>query len=376
MSEQNTNRTVRTLKSLAVVAAAALAGSATVSRGAAIVVMPGATTGVNDVTSIGVQVDPGAATSAGTVTAVGGVGAAFRTGTSYTVNYANTVDKVEDITAGGTTYAAFGFANNVIERSTGAPNDIVWETGTVSGSTINLTGLSVSGDHEMLDTNAINQGLDNVFSTQVGTSGANPVGNNTNVARVDLLFTSGLKTAANSSFFVTDRGNVDQHDPFAVAAITSLDANGNPASYGPLLQLNAFTWGNTDLTGNPANITLRTDLDVPNDPLHPSDEEIEGVGGVAITTAELAGATGETIYGYSLFSTDLKVTGNGSGTQLDNYTNGNVYGNDDSTDVGGGLDPASTLAVLYVAVPEPTTAAIAGVAACGLLLGRRRRAMA
>ena len=379
MYEQINQSIAARIKPLALAAAAAVvAGSASVGRASPIVVTPGSTPGVNDVTSVQIERDLGTApTSAGTVTGVGGSGAAFQSGNSYTVLYGNNIDKVENITAGGTTYAAFGLADNAIRRFTGANNDIVWEsgkqTGTTNGSTVTLDGTPVSGDHEVFDQNAINMGADNLFSTITG-PGGNPAGNNTNVARVDLLFSSGVKSATNAAFFVADRGASDLHDPFAIAAITSLDASGNPASYGQLLKLNAYTWGKTDLVPDQEHVVLRTDNDIPNDPLHPSDELTESVGGVAITTAELAGTTGETIYGYSLFGPALTVSGNGSGTQLDNWTNAGVYGHADFNNYGGGLDPAATLAVLYVAVPEPTTASIAMIAAGGLLLGRRRKA--
>ncbi len=362
-------------------AVAAVLGSAAVSS-AQSVEIPGVSAGVNNVTSVTTRLDTGTATSVTGVT--GAPSSNFNSSAKFTVNYAGDLDRVLTATAGGTTYAATGLATNVVRRFVGPNNDQLWYTGTfsgnTSGSTVSLNGPALGGFTQAFDSNSLNVGADNLFSTKATGTGSNPVGNTTNVDRVDMLFSTGLTTSTGAAFVVTDRGASNDHDAFDVAAITSLDANGNPASYGPLLAFKDGTWGTANLTSPTEEVVLRKNDNLPNDTFHPSDFTSPGqaVGGVALTTAALdGGVAGQTIYGYSLFSADMTVTGNGSGTQLVNYTNSSVYGLADSTSTEGGLDPAATIAVLYTSntptVPEPATATLATSAAAGLLLSRRRK---
>jgi hypothetical protein len=318
------------------------------------------------VTSISTKFTTGLTTDQGEITAAGtsNVSPYYPTSTSYDVKYSNDVDAITSVTAGGTTYNATGQGTAVVRRSTGATNDTIWEdgTGSHSSTTIVNEGTVPLGYNQVLGGNNILMGADNVFSNM-----GNSVGDNTNVVRVDILFTGGLKTSANTAFSIFDRGPSNDHDSFKIAAITAVDANGNPTNYGPLIPFNDGTWGTTNVVAAAQENIMRKNDSIPTDKFHPADSTGQTIGGVLIPSSYLASA-GTTIYGYSLFSADA----NGSGTQLVNWTNSTYFPSADSTSTGGGLDPVGVLGVEYTAsaVPEPATASLA-VLALGGLIGRR-----
>ena len=314
-----------------------------------------------------------------TPTPVAGAGATYsgyQAPKTYNVDYAGTDDKVTSVTSGGKTYSATGFATKaVVERdgNTAENNDTLWyagtSTGTTSGSTLNLTGpnfgnSSTSPYTLAFDTNNLLVGSDNLFSNT-----GNAVGNNTNVARLDILFTGGIKTASSSAFAIMDRGPTTDHDSFGIAAILAVNAQGVPTAYGPLETYKDGTWGNTALNVPYSNeMILRKNDNTASNSLQPSDSTGQAVGGVLIPTTSLGEVANTTIYGYSLFSGAVPSTD--TSAQLVAYAS---LPTADSTSTGGGLDALATVGVLYTSsVPEPTTVALATVATLGLL-GRRPR---
>lgn len=365
----------------ALAAAATVAGSASAASAAVFTAVPGVTVGVSDLTALTTRAASAAAPSTTDVSGRGGGYSPFKPTDSYTVTYTGAVEQVTTATAGGVTYAAGGQATVDVRRFQGADTDHVWyagsESGTGNGSVLTLDGPRAAGVAQALAGNNLDEGADNLFSTRTTGPTANPVGDNTNVDRVDLVFAGGLAASASSAFVIADRGDPTDHDAFTVAAITALDAHGDPAAYGPLLRFDTGTWGTTAVAAATREEILRQTDPGTADPLHPADHVDQALGGVAVTTAALAHGAA-VLYGYSIFSPDLTVTGDGSGTQLVNYQDAAVYGLADSTTGGGGLDPADTVGVLFTAqpaVPEPASVAMVIVAG-GLVLGRRRRARA
>jgi hypothetical protein len=296
----------------------------------------------------------------------------FQAPNTFNVTYQGNDEKVVALTAGGKTYNATGFATATVERnaSNSNNNDTLWYAGTYSGKNINVQavnyGTAPSPDDAALNTNNVLLGADNIFSNT-----GNAVGNNTNVDRLDILFT-GFSASSSKAFAVLERGASNDHDSFGVAAILS-ENGGVPTSYGPLEEYHDGTWGTSNLNVGYSNeIVLRKNISQTANPLQPSDSTGQSVGGVLIPTTDLGVATGTTIYGYSLFSAAVSPTS--TSAQLVAYQN---LASANSTSTGGGLDPLATVGVLYTsAVPEPTSIGLLTLAAGGLMARRPKRKLA
>ena len=65
-----------------------------------------------------------------------------------------------------------------------------------------------------LNNAVFNQGTDNIFSNK-----GNGDGNNNNIERVDVIFTSGISSSvpSDAGFAILERGNIYAHDPFRIA---------------------------------------------------------------------------------------------------------------------------------------------------------------
>jgi hypothetical protein len=324
---------------------------------------------ISNVTSLTTSLTTGAST---TVSGQSGYGASYsiyKTSSTYNLDFTGEDEAVKTVTAGSLgTYQVSGLGTVTVRRSsTGGNNDTVWYAGTGNGtnkSTVMLDGSLVSGFNQALSSNNLLMGADNVFSNE-----GNAVGNNTNVDRIDVVFSAGL-TAGTNAFSVMDRGASNDHDAFKIAAITGIGTNGQPTSYGPLISFGDGTWGNTNLLPVEEENILRKNNTLAGATLHPSDSTAQAIGGVLIQTDSLVSA-GTKIYGYSLFSADAK----GTGSQLVDWTNTTYFPPANATSSGGGLDPVATIAALYTpltAVPEPAMCSLLMFAACGIL-GRRHR---
>jgi hypothetical protein len=334
----------------------------------------------NDITALTTSLTTGSSTTVNNVTGYGASYSPFLSTNTYTMHYLGEDEAITSVTAGSLgTYSVSGLGTATVRRgSSGANNDTVWYQGSGTGanhSTVTLDGPLVSGFNQAFNSNNLLMGADNVFSNM-----GNAVGNNTNVDRIDLVYngsSGGLKAGAGTAFSVLDRGPSNDHDSFDIAAITGYNpVTGQPTSYGPVIKFTDGTWGETALqTTTQEDITRKNDS-ISGDTLHPSDSTAQAIGGVLIQTDSLV-PTGTTIYGYSIFPPTLSYTGNGSGTQLADWTNSSHYIPADSTSTGGGLDPAATLGALYSqSVPEPATGALAALAIGGFMIRRPNRKQA
>ncbi len=136
-----------------------------------------------------------------------------------------------------------------------------------------------------------------------------------NVERVDFIFNDGIFVAqpAGSGHVVTEKSG---NNNVKIAAILSLDGSGNPASYGPLIEVHAHAGTPNIGCPNPA-----TDIcyGVPNDPwsieyLHTADAgtpptrvggAAESMGLAFVSQTDLGLSQGETYYGFSYFAPDV-----------------------------------------------------------------------
>ena len=352
-----TNRIVRTIRNTKLTLAAAVAavglGTATHAYGA-----------VSDVTSITTQLTTGSSSVVTGLTG-GGTTSDYLASDTYSIDYAGNDLAITSITTATGTYSAGPLANSVVlnRSTTDADTDIVFDQGTVGPtlSTLSLQGPQVTSATQALSGNNVLIGADNVLN-----NAGNPNGNNTNIQRVDVLFTGGITASASSIFAIFDRGVSTAHDGFEIAAITSM-SGGVPTGYGPLLTETTGSWGKTNVVPTETySVTRQTGG---TGPFQPSDQTDQAIGGVAIPTTSLASA-GTTIYGYSLFATDTTVTG----SALANIANFPTT----TTETNGGLDLVGTEAVLYTStsVPEPTTAVVGLFGIAGLLGRRSKRRLA
>jgi hypothetical protein len=150
-------------------------------------------------------------------------------------------------------------------------------------------------ESSLFQSGLINIGYSNAFINTGGFS--------SNIERIDAIYTSGLVTSSPSTTIVPilDLG----HDAvFKIAMITSLDANGDPATYGDLIEVEAADFG----TGV-QSYTLYIDFlqQVLNENPIPTGSGSDDLGGVALTFTDLGIAADEVVFGYSLFSIDVNT---------------------------------------------------------------------
>jgi hypothetical protein len=262
----------------------------------------------------------------------------------YTFN--NNQLQVTSFGTATSTYAVTSGADNVFIRRNAVNNNqsSVWYTS--SGVGTDLSGMHYNDYGQMLKSNNLYGGSDNTFANgTVNTSG--------NIERIDFTWNSGLTVTNAFAFAVFDRGAVSVHDSFAIAAVTAIDASGNPTAFGALLKV-AAGWGATNPLAdfnyrffryaNGDNLTATTDS---------TATATQGIGGVVITAADLGLTLGQTIYGYALMAQDVTAT---NSTELLDWTNSTFYPTTtDGNTGGGGIDLAAINGLAFAAVPEPVS---------------------
>ena len=157
-----------------------------------------------------------------------------------------------------------------------------------------------------------NRGIDNAFANN---------GNNNQVAvnnleRIDYIINSGLDVPTDVrndiGFLILERGG---NDPFKIAAITSLDAQGNPASFAPLQSVATGTWGK--FGPEIETSVMRREENEPNfRPSHTVGKQ--RISGIYISLSDLNIPADQPIYGYALFANDTPA--NTSSNDLVNLT--------------------------------------------------------
>jgi hypothetical protein len=192
----------------------------------------------------------------------------------------------------------------------------------------------------------LNIGIDNDFQNASST-------NNNNIERVDHIITSGVKATDNTKagFVVFDRGNSGGHDPFYIAAIKTLDASGNPASYYNAVSVVAGNYGSS-VVGTFNYLIMREN---PGDAglLMMNNSTSQDRDGVFLRFTDLGVANNAVIYGYSLFSIDDIVS---PATNMVNYANSTNFPT--TSDLSsGGLDQVAVTGLWvtnasYVVLPD------------------------
>ena len=136
--------------------------------------------------------------------------------------------------------------------------------------------------------------------------------------RVDIIWYQGIQSSEpdNAVFPVIERGG---NDNIAVAAITSLNTDGTPASYGTLIGIPETFWpGGTNGVSFDDYLILRRET-AGSDPLPLlnigpiAGQSAQLVQGVAISFTELGISANQSVFGYSIFPADV-VSGFTTGT--------------------------------------------------------------
>ncbi|MBS1564818.1 MAG: hypothetical protein JST39_10535 [Bacteroidetes bacterium] len=163
---------------------------------------------------------------------------------------------------------------------------------------------------------------------------------------MDVIFPGGLSSAvaANAGFVILDRGTDKGHDPFRIAAITSLNGSGDPASFGSVKTCTGGNGSSNGSWGHPSSANGNRTLPVyvlRKDPSADAHIRVSAainqeIGGVMFTFADLGVAANQVIYGYTLIGPD--GTANPSSSQLLNTSNSSVYPTGTLETDGGGLD--------------------------------------
>ncbi|NJN11881.1 MAG: hypothetical protein HC815_29515, partial [Richelia sp. RM1_1_1] len=145
----------------------------------------------------------------------------------------------------------------------------------------------------------INRGIDNAFSNDNSTA-------SNNIERIDYIVSSGLAVPnanlGDIGFLILERGG---NDPFKIAAITSLDANGKPASFGLLKSVATTTWGKIGPNVQTA-VMRREENQTAFRPSHLVGNQ--AISGVYVSISSLGITPGQKIYGYALFPNDITAS--------------------------------------------------------------------
>ena len=282
-----------------------------------------------------------------TETNINGAGYSFSqwiTGSNFTVNYgttaANDILSITSFTAGGNNYIPLTSPNALIKvrrAANAAVNDqrnfiTYWSKCSTFPlpaalfGTIDCDAPKITSMEAAMSTNNINSGYDNLFNNTIS---APHYGN---IERVDYVVPNGflaINTPDKAGFAVFDRGGGDD---FKMAAITAVDASGNPSAYKTLITVPASKFSATGLLQSSFDyIIFVSDPNVASGQSRPSTKSNQNIKGVYISFQDLGIAVNETIYGYSLFGQDVDP---GSGHVLTDPSTFPV-----NSSFGGALDP-------------------------------------
>lgn len=179
-----------------------------------------------------------------------------------------------------------------------------------------------------------NKGTDNFFD--------NTSANSNNIERLDWILASSYSTPSPAlvGFAVFERGAIGAHDPFCIAAITSVDGLGNPATYSNIVRVVAANYGDPG-----PNVTYRIlKATVPANLLD-AGTNTQSRGGLIISLQNLGIAPNAPIYGYSLFANDLPIAA--TPANLVDFTNATYFPTNTGT-VPGGIDLVAVTGI-YIA---------------------------
>ena len=296
-----------------------------------------------------------ATTAATSYNASGAAGSSF-SGNNYNYTFgtatqaANNQKKLNNLTIGQKIYSYVENANSFVKIRrvnnciVSGKRSLLWlEKNTVAGGSSNNVSVVPQYNDNMesvFDGNSLNQGTDNLFANQ-----GDGNGNNNNIERLDVIFAGGVIATYNDKvgFALFERGADNEHDPFVIAAVTSIDQNGSPTGYANPIRISTGNWGNIPSSAIDYYVVRRNPLTETN--LRMSTSGKQNIGGVFITLKDLGIATGVKIYGYSVMGYDLPA--GATAADLVDYTNSTYFPtNTSSATSQGGIDLIALTGVL------------------------------
>lgn len=244
----------------------------------------------------------GLTTSSYTATSPSDAGGSIDVSTSYTVNYGQVQNLIAtSYIAGGITYDRFVTPDTLIIRRTDAGRQLIifYEFDNVNNTTdvITIEAEQQTNEEALYESGLLNVGYDNVL--------VNSSTNFANVERIDILYFTGIVTSTPGTavFPIIERGG---NDDIKVAAIKTLDSDGNPTEYYPnVIRVSndgASDWGDSGI-GHSSLVLRRQDAD--SDPLPQTTLGSQNIFGSAVSFSDFGILSNEIVFGYSIFADDV-----------------------------------------------------------------------
>ncbi len=220
---------------------------------------------------------------------------------------------------------------------------LVWSEGTITATPFNMQANMPANMEVYFDDNIFNKGTDNLFD--------NTSTNSNNIERLDWILSGGYSTTkiTKIGFAVFERGVDNNHDAFAIAAITGLDAMGNPNNYGTLKKVTTAEWGN--ITSSTIDYRILKGASGTN--LLDAGVNTQPRGGIFFSLSDLGIAANEVVYGYSLFASDVPATS--TDAQLSDVSATNTTTYPTNTGTAGGIDLIATTGIFSDITALPIT---------------------
>ena len=267
-------------------------------------------------------------------------------GTANGIDFAGEQLRVDSFSANGSSWETAISATSFIRRNnrggTVPDDNLIWVE--QIDSPTNLRGPIPTTTEAALNGNNLYAGSDNLFVNAGET-------NQSSIERVDYVLDSTTTVSSSRGLTVFERGNDNAHDSFQVALILGVDGNDNPTSFSDFLNINANTWGQTNLELNTsANRSILRD-DNGDEIFAETAATSQNLGGVVITLdsfTEGGSAITDPVFGYALFGGDV----DGTSPDIANVTS-SAYPLSNSGVVQGelGLDPVALNFGLVQEVP-------------------------
>ena len=238
-------------------------------------------------------------------------------GAAYNVNNGQGTNRnitVDNFIVSGVTFDNFLTPDTVaIRRTDGSRFINIWyeliDDPLVTSGSLNLGPDAVSDADAVYLTRNLNAGYDNILVNS-DDEGLGAIQAQTE--RVDIIWKTGIVTCApeNAIFPVIDRGG---NDEVKVAAITSLNADGEPDAFSDLVLIQDSDWPGTGQSFD--NFLILRRQVVGEDPLpianigtYVPGQGAQTVQGVSVSFDDLGIASNEVVYGYSIFASDVDAS--------------------------------------------------------------------